>query len=100
MKYGKCKCENCGNLFKIKPKEKVVSKVKIVFLECPQCKQRYLSYVEDAELKERMDRVTQIELDKRRTFIRQNRVLMKKKIKQYQHLVDKIVKPKKSKENE
>ena len=89
MKYPKAKCD-CGKFFKFKPKTQTIDQVDIVYAEC-SCGRRYLSYVADKEVYERIDNTCHIPEDQQHDYITRTREIMNDKKEKYHSIIDKVI---------
>ena len=89
MKYPKAKCD-CGKSFKFKPKTQTIDGVDIVYAQC-SCGRRYLSYVADKEVYERIDNTCHIPAEQQHDYITRTREIMNDKKEEYQSLIDKVI---------
>ena len=89
MKYPKAKC-TCGKRFKFKPRTKTIKGVDIVYGEC-KCGKRYLSYVADSEIYERINQTETIPKEQYEDYVTETRRIMNEKKIQYQSLIVKVI---------
>lgn len=54
MKYPTTKCTECKQEFKFKPRIKRIGGIEIIYTECNHCKARYLSYVTNSQIRQRL----------------------------------------------
>ena len=110
MKYPKVTCESCRTEFKFKPRTKTIQHVDVVYVECPGCQERTLSYIADQEIRERLEvagkmqnhilnkkglgLIQAMEMSNHRTaYINQTRGMMKERMGIYKDIINAVIHP-------
>lgn len=86
----KAKC-TCGKEFDFTPQTETVDGVDVVYAECPTCGKRYFSYVQDSEIKERIEKTKYVRKIYQQDYIEKTRELMREKQKQYSDIIDSVI---------
>lgn len=104
----KLDCIQCSEQFEFEPKRQSVNDVVIVYLECPACEKRYLSFVEDQEIQNRLKKTKRLrtiagDQNKRpsqikraqaklQDYVEDTRKIMKRKEGQYAAEISEVIK--------
>ena len=91
-------CTECNSAFEIQPKTQRLEDVDVVYVECPECESRWLSYVADKEIRKRIKRVSRTKAKmtekaqkERQRYIEKTRQLQEQKKKEYEDIIKKVV---------
>lgn len=103
----KVNCTACGKEFKFTTTHCTLEGVDIIYAECPECGQRFVSYVVDKEVKKAFDKTKNLRKrmeDKTLSYAQrdkaarrlkkmteENRRLMTQKKAEYQHLIHQVL---------
>lgn len=103
----KVNCTSCGKEFKFHTTHCTLEGVDIIYAECPECGQRYISYVVDKEVKETFTKTKNVRkkmenqklpyakrnkaAKKLKKLTEENRRLMIQKKAEYQHLIHQVL---------
>lgn len=90
MRHPKARCD-CGKVFKFKPKTETINEVDIVYAECTECGKRYLSYVADTEVYERIDNTGLLSAEQQHDYITETRRIMVDKKDEYRSIIAKVI---------
>lgn len=100
------KCNECRRKFEFKPLEFIIGEYQGVYIQCPFCRNKYLSYISDNEIRERItharilkqkvlskdipDSERNILVGEHYEYITRTRELMRHLLKEQNHLIDEI----------